>query len=211
MSSYSSLTLIASGCALLIYGMFQKHMLPDGISKWVARIYYYPTLPFFALNNEIRRPAFKEPIDEGVWFGGMPITWMGHLSKMQELGIKAVVNLCDEASGPTKEYAKLNIEQLRLPTIDHTEPTLEDMKKAVAFIEQKRNSRCGVYVHCRGGHGRSAAIVMAWLIWKHQMSPEQAQAYINAKRQVRKKLYEQLNIGALYAELRKAKQLKNHQ
>ena len=36
--------------------------------------------------------------------------------------------MCKEYRGPIKAYRKLGIEQLHLPTIDHTEPSLQDMK-----------------------------------------------------------------------------------
>ena len=36
--------------------------------------------------------------------------------------------MCKEYRGPIKAYHKLGIEQLHLPTIDHTEPSLQDMK-----------------------------------------------------------------------------------
>ena len=36
--------------------------------------------------------------------------------------------MCEEYGGPAHKYKKLGIEQLHLPTTDHFEPTVEDMK-----------------------------------------------------------------------------------
>ena len=73
-----------------------------------------------------------------------------------------MINLQDEWKGPVKAYAKYGIEQLRLPTIDHVEPTVDDMERAVAFIrrvrataDERRSEQRGVLIHCKGGHGRS--------------------------------------------------------
>ena len=39
-----------------------------------------------------------------------------------------VVNLCAEYEGPTAAYARLGLDQLWLPTVDHVEPTVEDFQ-----------------------------------------------------------------------------------
>ena len=51
-------------------------------------------------------------------------------------GVQAVVNTCEEYSGPTTEYGKYGIEQLHMPTIDFTHPAYDDICRAVNFIEQ---------------------------------------------------------------------------
>uniref|UniRef100_A0A7S4RLX0 Tyrosine specific protein phosphatases domain-containing protein n=1 Tax=Ditylum brightwellii TaxID=49249 RepID=A0A7S4RLX0_9STRA len=92
---------------------------------------------------------------------------------------------------------------LWLRTVDHFEPSLGDIKKAVAFIEKNKSQGNKVYVHCRAGHGRSAAIVFAWLLYKDP--------YVNAKelneqlcnvRNVRKKLWNQPNIKEFHKWLK---------
>ena len=64
----------------------------------------------------------------------------------------------DEWIGPVKAYRKYGIQQLYLPTVDHVEPSVEDMHRAVEFIRRIRNEgdQRGVLIHCKGGHGRSA-------------------------------------------------------
>ena len=49
--------------------------------------------------------------------------------------VRGVINMCEEYGGPTHKYKKLGIEQLHLPTTDHFEPTVEDMKvKSILII-----------------------------------------------------------------------------
>lgn len=103
---------------------------------------------------------------------------------------------------------------------DHYEPSFTDLQKAVAFIEQhaQRNEkvcmsvaacnrrllhpltvlRCDqVYVHCKSGHGRSAAVIMCWLLHRNAdkgMTPFDANQLMLSKRDVRKKLFTQPNV-----------------
>jgi len=113
-----------------------------------------------------------------------------------------VVNLCAEYAGPEKQYKQLGITHLRLPTVDHFEPNLSDLEKAVAFIQQHKAQGSKVYVHCRAGHGRSAAVVFAWLLSK---DPDVNLMDLNVElfriRNVRKKLWKQPNIRAFHAKL----------
>lgn len=105
--------------------------------------------------------------------------------------------MCEEYRGPVHAYKRLGIEHLRLPTVDHFEPSPEDLKKAVAFI-QKHESRGGrVYVHCRAGHGRSAAAVYAWLLYKEPLAdPVELNEKLCEMRNVRKSLWKQPNVIA---------------
>ena len=42
--------------------------------------------------------------------------------------VRSVINLCEEYRGPVNKYKKLGMKQLRLKTIDHFEPSFEDLK-----------------------------------------------------------------------------------
>ncbi len=51
-----------------------------------------------------------------------------------------------------------------IPLLDATPPTPEQLVEACKWIEaQKENG--AVYVHCVAGHGRSATVLAAYLIW----------------------------------------------
>lgn len=52
---------------------------------------------------------------------------------------------------------------LCLPTLDHTAPTLAQIRSALDFISTERLFG-KVLVHCALGHGRSATVVGAWLL-----------------------------------------------
>ena len=83
---------------------------------------------------------------------------------MAKLGVRAVINMCDEYRGPVEAYSREGIKQLWLPTVDHFEPSLESMIDAVRYIQECKDRKERVYVHCKAGHGRGAAIALCWMI-----------------------------------------------
>jgi len=92
---------------------------------------------------------------------------------------------------------------LRLPTTDHFEPTVEDLEKGVKFITEHEALGKRVYVHCRAGHGRSAAVVFAWLLSKNpDVDLQQLNREICELRDVRKTLWKQKNIIRYHSRLR---------
>jgi atypical dual specificity phosphatase len=93
---------------------------------------------------------------------------------------------------------------LHLPTTDHFEPSLVDLKTAVRFIAEHEALGKKVYVHCRAGHGRSAAVVFAWLLAKNpNVDLEKLNEEFCRLRHVRRTLYKQPNILRFHAQLQK--------
>ncbi len=99
--------------------------------------------------------------------------FLDHPKKLfSDHGVRGVVNMCAEYSGPIDAYAKLDMKQLRLPTVDHYESTLDQMIEGVQFIEKFKAKKEKVYIHCKAGHGRAAAMALCWLIHENKdMSP----------------------------------------
>lgn len=86
-------------------------------------------------------------------------------------GITAVVNMRSEFDN---ERAGIAIERhLRLPTVDNTPPSLENLSEGVAFISREIERGGKVYVHCWEGVGRGPTMAAAYLI-STGLTPEQA-------------------------------------
>jgi len=112
--------------------------------------------------------------------------------------------MCAEYEGPILSYKRLGVRQLWLPTIDHFESSDDDLKRAVSFISEHKALGKKVYVHCRAGHGRSAAVVYAWLLTKNpDVDMKKLNEELCRKRDVRKTLWKQRNIVRFHSRLQK--------
>jgi atypical dual specificity phosphatase len=90
--------------------------------------------------------------------------------------------------------------------VDHFESTVDDLERAVNFIRKHQDNGSKVYVHCRAGHGRSAAVVFAWLMSKDPQADLVAlNQWLCLLRNVRKTLWRQKNILNFHARLLKEK------
>jgi len=195
--------LFIMGCFLYImFRLYYKGKLHPTIAKPMCVVFHYLKLPFALALFELGLKKGKTPlwtqVDEFVWLGGYH-GWQ--LSKFEGLGIEAVVNLCYETNGPRSWYTKKGIKHLHLPTIDHFEPTLIDIERAVDFIYESVQNRQRVYIHCFGGRGRSAAVAICYLMKMYGWEAYQAQQVLLKRRPlVRQKLYLQTSVKAFSAK-----------
>jgi len=180
-----------SGVAI-VYALFQKKMLPLAASRIVSKVMFYPSMPLTAIT---RWGNYWTPIDDTLMLGCPPFGFAGHPKELYNMGVRGVINMCDEYSGPIDAYDSIGITQLRLPTPDHFESTLNQLKDAVSFIHAHCERGEKVLVHCKGGNGRSAAVALSWMINTH---PDEDPAVLNkallSKRKVRVALFKQKSI-----------------
>ena len=206
-------------CCICPYWCFQKHYLPVSCGKVVGRAYFRPCLPCTIYSNKWEfKGKWYAYVDDGVTPvpGGSresqanrpPVVILGQapifkqqLAELEALGITGIINLCDEFKGNTAAYRRMGMSLLWLRTIDHHEPTVPAMRTAIAFIEHHRKRGNGVYIHCKSGRGRSAAIAMGWLLQVRKMKPLEANTHLMEQRRVRAKLFLQKNIIQFYDEL----------
>ena len=112
-------------------------------------------------------------VDDVVYLGCAPMEIFNHPTELNKLGVEGVVNMCYEYPGPVASYDKLGMKQLRMEVVDHEEPSVEQLKLAVSFISSYKQKGRKVYVHCKAGHGRGAAVALAWLIHENpETSPK---------------------------------------
>jgi len=196
--------LLALFCCCLPYALFQKHLLPHKAGMLVGRCYFWPCIPCTIYGNKVEFKGqwmcYVDDESPSVLLGQAPL-FDSQLKELEHLNARAIINLCDEFKGPARYYKRKKIDLLWLKTVDHKEPTVEAMHTACSFIEHMRSKGSGVYIHCKSGRGRSAAIAMAWLMKARKMSPRQAQDHLLAQRKVRSKLYLQKNVIQFYTEM----------
>ena len=145
----------------ITYVAFQKKLLSQQVTAVVAKILFWPTFPITAL---LRLNNYWTPIDDHVIIGCAPMGFLEHPLKLHRLGVGAVINLCDEYGGPQSAYDDLGISQLRLQTVDHYESDIKQLITGVEFIKNCKARGEKVYIHCKAGHGRAAAMTLCWIM-----------------------------------------------
>jgi atypical dual specificity phosphatase len=146
----------------------------------LIRLLFLPTLAWNLILHRLLPRRWWDRIDEHVILGALPFA--GDAPKMKLEGVGAVVNLCAEYRGPEAAYRLAGIEQLRLPTTDFSPPALADIERAVEFIREQAAQGRTVYVHCKAGRGRAAAVVLCYLMAAKGLRPAEAEALIRAQR-----------------------------
>src|SRR5262249_15669298 len=93
-----------------------------------------------------------------LWIGRQLREWEAAAAVRQ--GVKAVLDLTGEFS---EARAFRPLPYLNLPILDLTAPTTQQVHAAVDFIN-RHQCHGPVYVHCKIGYSRSAAVVGSWLM-----------------------------------------------
>ena len=157
---------LAFGLVAMAYALATPKLLlkrPDGRRRpWAWALYW----PYFVLNGlglALFRGFERQPPFEEV----APNLFLGRRLTARECRRgatprwSAVLDLAAEFSEPAP------LRRVRaywsLPILDATGPTLPELSAAVAWLVE-RVAEGPVYVHCALGHGRSATVVVAYLL-----------------------------------------------
>ena len=155
---------------------------PLPLVKLVGRFLFWPiALSQHAMYRLGWFPWYSEIVKTSsggrLLLGGLP--WP-HSMQTQLVGkehVSAVVNLVSE-----KKIEIPGIERCDVPMTDFVHPEKSEVEKAVDFIENSLKNGKTVYVHCRAGKGRSATVVMCWLVSRMGYDPLSAQQFLQSRR-----------------------------
>jgi hypothetical protein len=98
-----------------------------------------------------------------------------------ELGVRTFLDLTEEGEGPLVPYAdrlRASVEYHRIAIPDVTTPRPDQVREGIDCIEAGR-TRGVVYVHCRGGCGRTGVVIGAYLVHLGS-TPQQALDEVHA-------------------------------
>ncbi|HAA57410.1 MAG TPA: phosphatase [Myxococcales bacterium] len=147
----------------------------ESLKRTLARIAFLPTLSYQMLTRVFGR-EWRNQVDEHVWMGALPTN--ANVQDLYDDGVRGVINLCEEYAGPQRAYHKRQMSQLHLPTIDFQPPSLTQVQQALAFIDTQIQQGYQTYIHCKAGRGRSATVVLCYLLNQTSMSPQEAQEHL---------------------------------
>jgi protein-tyrosine phosphatase/membrane-associated phospholipid phosphatase len=138
-------------------GIYQK---TDGSLPLSARFVFAPVLvgQYSSLLYYRGQCRPWDEVSPGLWIG-RTLTDAEAATAIKQ-GVTAVLDLTAEFA----EAAPFRATNYRnLPVLDLTAPTPDQLREAVQFIT-KESARGTVYVHCKIGYSRSAAVVGAYLL-----------------------------------------------
>ncbi len=107
----------------------------------------------------------------------------GDWEQLVEQGVSVVVSLQGERHDEDAFRDLQPDGYLRLPTLDHTAPTLAQLRMGAAFIDEAVRAGKTVLVHCHAGVGRSTLLCTCYLIYAG-MDLEEAWQTVRAKRTI---------------------------
>ncbi len=88
----------------------------------------------------------------------------GDWPAVQAAGLRAVVDLRDEAPDNASTVSAQGLRYLRLPVVEGDAPSPEELASVVDWVMERIAAAEPVLVHCREGKGRSALVACAFLV-----------------------------------------------
>lgn len=140
--------------------------------RLVMRVQYHPARCFNRAMYLTGRWRIWDWVDDSVLLGGSPAR--REIRRLRDLGVTAVVNMCEEFRGHRRTLARNGLVQLWLPTTDFYPPSLDALIRGVEFLLDRAASGERTYVHCKAGQGRSATLVMCYLMAAQGLSARAA-------------------------------------
>lgn len=119
-------------------------------------------------------------VDEHLIIGAFPT--VRELHQLQVLGVRMIINLCEEHPGSVAAIERLGLRQTRIPCLDFHVPPHSQIEQALGVIRVEGRAGRITYLHCKAGRLRSAIVAMAWLIRERGMSPADAAQHLRAMR-----------------------------
>ncbi len=101
-------------------------------------------------------------VTERIAVGGAPLSYE-ELDRIKAAGIDAILNLCAEYCDLHEIESKQGFEVHYLPIHDEKTPDIEELDRAMAWMDDIISRNKKVMIHCRLGIGRTGTVLYAYL------------------------------------------------
>lgn len=131
--------------------------------------YYYVSSGIIKFYESPRNFSF---IDSNI-FGSAIISNESEIQFILQKGIIKVISLLDDQEYKNVFNKNPNIQFCHFHLKDKTAPSIELLQEIIKSIGNEK-----VLIHCIGGKGRTATIVIAYLMWKYNIPKKEAKNYL---------------------------------
>ncbi|MBT0586684.1 diacylglycerol kinase family protein [Alteromonas oceanisediminis] len=140
----------------------------DGsIPTWI-RWFFIPFLLGASLYNAVARKRDKVPpiqeINDHIFLACRLFPSDVDLLKAQ--GVTAILDVTAEFDGLDWSSQDANLHYLNIPVLDHTSPSVDQLRQAIRWINHQAKAGGKVVIHCALGRGRSVLVTAAYLLSK---------------------------------------------
>lgn len=156
-------------CVSLAYfannpSIFRKKM--DGRIPFFAKLFFIPFLVIIHIYNKIARDFDGVPsiqcVGENLFIGDKLTP--SDVAILADKNIKAVLDVTAEFESLDWTLANETISYHNIPILDHSTPREKELSQAIIWIKNQQLHKGPVLIHCALGRGRSALIVIAYLL-----------------------------------------------
>ena len=148
--------------------------------RFLIRLSYGPSLAMNRLMCALGLWNQWDAVDEHVLIGAVP--GRRHIRQLRDIGVTAIVNLCEEFDGHRAEMDVHGIEHLHLPTLDYHCPSADDLLRGLEFLQDRRARGARTLVHCKAGRGRSATLALCYVMAARDCSAADAYRFLRTRR-----------------------------
>ncbi len=126
-----------------------------------------------------------------LYLGALPLKNKGHLDKIVGLGVTHLLSMVEDFeiedgwfNKPVKEndWADLGIFFKQIRVVDCLPLKKEQIDEGIDYLTEILATGNVVYVHCKAGRGRSASIVIAYLMKNQGVSFNEALSFVQRQR-----------------------------
>jgi protein-tyrosine phosphatase len=107
-----------------------------------------------------------DEVSTGVYLGAVPLRLFNHAQELKNLGIKHVLSIYEpfEMDYTNETWTDYGIQLHHIECEDYATLSPDMFNQAVGIINDAYHAQQPIYVHCKGGVGRSAMAVLAWMM-----------------------------------------------